>query len=208
MYTSTTETEPTTPEADAPAGPDQANVVLFLALYLILLAFFIMLNSNAEISEARARAVLAGITIAPVELAPRPDGPLTLVADALEAQLVELFDGHMDRGEWRLQASEGLIAVSMPQRKAFGADSSILRPTRIAMVNRLAALLGETGANERLDLVLVMGDAGDTSLARRRAAALGGDLIRNGVDPARFALRVQRDPSASIEFLLQPAPEA
>lgn len=204
---SANESEPTTPEADAPAGPDQANVVLFLALYLILLAFFIMLNSNAEISEARARAVVGGITIAPVELAPRPDAPLAMVADALEARLVELFDGHMDRGEWRLQASAGLIAVRMPQRKAFGEDSSVLRPARIAMVSRLAALLGETGADEGLDLVVVMGDAGDASLARRRAAALGGDLIRNGVDPARLALRIQRDPAASIEFLLQLAPE-
>lgn len=207
MYNSAHETESAATDADAPAGPEQANVVLFLALYLILLAFFIMLNSNAEISEARARAAVGGITLAPVELTPVPDAPLALVADTLEARLVELFDGHMERGEWRLQVSNGLIAVSLPQRKAFAEGSSVLRPTRTAMVGRLAALLGETGADESLSLVMVMGDPGDASLARRRAAALGGDLVRNGVDPERFALRLRQDSAASIEFLLQPDPE-
>lgn len=196
-----------TVEAHGADGPEQANTVLFLALYLILLAFFIMLNSSAEITEARARAVVGGVSLAPeLPVAPAPDA-LALVADRLETELVTIFDGHVDPGEWRLQTGAGALSVRLPQRKAFGADSSVLRPTRTAMVQRLAEVFGDLQSAEGFDLVVRVESDGDEGLARRRAAALGRDLVRQGVASDRFSLQVVAGEGAGIEFLLQPARE-
>lgn len=189
--------------SEEPEGPDQSNVSLFLALYLILLAFFIMLNSSAEISEARARAVAAGVTVRPMVLTDRSDAAMALVADRLEERLTELFDGHRPDEGWRIRTADGVIAVRLPQRKAFGDGSSVLKTTRIAMMQRLAEILGEAQNADGLELSVRVEDAGDAALARRRAAALGRDLVREGIEPARFSLRVVRSEGAGIEFLLR-----
>ena len=67
------------------------NNILFLSLYLILFAFFIVLNARADISTVRTEAVLSGLGL---PVTPRPetvDRPMVLVADELEQRLGDIF---------------------------------------------------------------------------------------------------------------------
>lgn len=190
---------------DAQGAGFGANDVLFLALYVILLAFFIVLNANASISEKKTLAVIETFRpqIVPVRA---PDDTGTIAADPVEERLKRVFDTHLPSGEWRLVTRDGHIDVLIPAHRAFAADSSVLQPGRIAMVRKLAAVLGEAQSVDGLRLQLATGGSSN-DLARRRAASLARDLVRNGVMADRFEAGVDTAAGDRIRFRLIPDSE-
>lgn len=175
---------------------------MFLALYVILLAFFIVLNANASISEKKTLAVIETFRPAIVP-APAPADTGTLAADPVEERLKRVFDAHLPDGEWRLVTRDGHIDVLIPAHRAFADGSSVLQPGRIAMVRKLAAVLGEAQSVDGLRLQLATGGK-STDLARRRAASLARDLVRNGVMADRFEAGVDAAAGDRIRFRLAP----
>ena len=168
------------------------NNILFLSLYLILFAFFIVLNARAEISTVRTRAVIAGLGL-PVQ--PRPtvaQRPMTLVATELEQHLGDIFRRELAPDLSVIATGDGALVVSLPLRRVFQDDTAVLRTQRLSVMRRLAEVLASTSRDDDLTLTLVVPPAGSADLAIRRAAGLGRDLVRAGVDPAVFAVRVER----------------
>ena len=184
-----------------------ANSSVFLALYLILLGFFLMLDAHADLSEARSQAAIESLRL---DIAPRPEPvPETtaLAADPLEQRLNDIFRNHLPKGEWDLVTREGRILVRLPQRRAFSPDSSVLQPGRISMMRRLAGIIGEAQAVEGLRVSVTVGVGNDSDLARRRAASLARDMLRFGVAHDRFDIGTDRAADGSIEFHLRPPAE-
>ncbi|WP_417516977.1 hypothetical protein [Minwuia sp.] len=192
-------------ETDAPDEGGLANSTVFLALYLILLGFFILLNAHASLSEAKTRAMVDGLRLDFVPPVPQPEGAMALVADPLEQRLADLFRHELPDGGWQLETREGTVIVRMPQRRAFTEDSAVLQPGRISMVQRLSALLGEAQKSNDLNLSLTLFFEHDRALARRRAAALARDLVRNGISHERFRLVIKRGADDDVVMHLMPA---
>ncbi|MDF1732173.1 MAG: hypothetical protein P1U49_11770 [Minwuia sp.] len=173
------------------------NNTLFLSLYLILFAFFIVLNARAEISTARTEAVLAGLGL-PVQ--PRPavvQRPMVLVADELEQRLSDVFPRELAPDLSIVAASDGDLVVSLPLRRVFQNDTAVLRTQRLSVMRRMAEVLAGFGRTDGLSLTLVVPPGDSSDLAIRRAAALGRDLVRAGVDASAFAVRIEDQGAAS-----------
>lgn len=177
------------------------NNILFLSLYLILFAFFIVLNARAEISTARTEAVLAGLGL-PVQ--PRPavvQRPMVLVADELEQRLSDVFPRELAPDLSIVAASDGGLVVSLPLRRVFQDDTAVLRTQRLSVMRRMAEVLAGFGRTDGLSLTLVVPPGESSDLAIRRAAALGRDLVRAGVNASAFAIRIE-DQGAAADLRL------
>jgi len=173
------------------------NSTLFLSLYLILFAFFIVLNARAEISTVRTEAVLAGLGL-PVQPRPAPvQRPMVLVADALEQRLSDVFPRELAPDLSVLASADGELVVSLPLRRVFQNDTAVLRTQRLSVMRRMAEVLAGFGRTDGLSLTLVVPPGDSPDLAIRRAAALGRDLVRAGVDASAFAIRIDDQGTAS-----------
>lgn len=127
-------------------------IVLFTALSMILLAFFIMLNSMASMDDNRTRKALDSLmgTFGP-GLAQRVDdgaldGELTLTPKQLEQKLEQLedsFKGDSGAG-WVVERRPGQIVVALPQALLFDAGGVRLKPTSFSMLDQVSALLKRT----------------------------------------------------------------
>lgn len=173
------------------------NSTLFLSLYLILFAFFILLNARAEISTVRTEAVLAGLGL-PVQ--PRPalvQRPMVLVADELEQRLSDIFPRELAPDLSVIASADGDLVVSLPLRRVFQDDTAVLRTQRLSVMRRMAEVLAGVGRTDGLSLTLVVPPGESPDLAIRRAAALGRDLVRAGVDASAFAVRIEDQDAAS-----------
>ncbi|MDF1721309.1 MAG: hypothetical protein P1U65_11605 [Minwuia sp.] len=195
---------PSLADAKDPAERRKAgNSVLFLSLYLILLAFFIMLNARAEVSSVRTKAVIAGLGL-PVDVSPVVEPrPMALVADELEQRLGTLFRHEFASTFTVISSGDGRMVVSLPMHRVFDGDTAVLRPQRLSMMRRLAEVLGELGKRESLAVALQVPRGTQPDLAIRQAAALGRDLVRNGIDPADFTIRIDPEKtSGQLRFAL------
>lgn len=188
-------------EPGAHAG-QSGNDVLFLALYVILLAFFILLNANASLSERKTQAVME--TFQPAFVLPQvPADATALSVTSIETRLLDVFRNHLPTGEWQLQTLEGRIELALPLHRAFSTDSAVLQPGRISLVRQLGGIIGEAQDDSGLDVLLMIGGA-DQALARRRAAALARDLVRSGIVPTRFEAGTDSSAAETISIRLVP----
>jgi flagellar motor protein MotB len=170
-------------ESASSAG-QHGNDMLFLALYLILLAFFILLNANANLSERKTQAVIAAFQ--PAFVVPQIQADATsLTASMIETRLLEVFRNHLPSGEWQLQTLEGRIELSLPLHRAFPKSSAVLQPGRISLVRQIGSIVGDAQEDSGVFVLLMIGGT-DQALARRRTAALARDLVRSGIVANRF----------------------
>lgn len=179
------------------------NNILFLSLYLILLAFFIILNARAEISTVRTQAVIAGLGL-PIDVRPIVEPrSLALVADELEQRLGAIFRRELASTLSIVTTADGAIVVSLPMYRVFDGDTAVLRTQRLSVMRRLAEVLGDAGRQDSLAVALQVPRGAQPALAIRRAAALGRDLVRHGIDPQDFTIRIDPDKaSGQMRFAL------
>lgn len=183
--------------APADSSLARSTHVVFLSLYLILLAFFMMLNTQAEISSVRVQAVVAGLGLPLIAERTTPR-PMALVADELESRLADVLARELGRDDWSLVVKDGVIEIAVPLRRVFEPGTVVLQTTRVALMRRLGEALVAAIASDGLQLSVALDTGTDAALARRRAAALGRDLVRQGVAATAFAVTVEhRDDDAA-----------
>lgn len=127
-------------------------IVLFTALSMILLAFFIMLNGMATQDDSRSRQVLDSLmgTFGPGLAQSAADGTmdgeriLTPPQLIRELELVEAdLNGAFGAG-WSVEKRPGQVVVTMPQTLLFSAGGIRLNPASFDALDRLARLINRT----------------------------------------------------------------
>ncbi len=173
----------------------------FLSLYLLLLAFFILLNSLSQTKEERMQAALGSIDVTfkyefETPLPPRPEknnpgdpvGP-----DSFQAELHEVFEGALPVGRYRILEKGNLIEVAVPADLIFVPGRAKLRSPRRGLMQNLAAGLANPSDGGRYEIEFQIGagaalpnvDQAAGSLGVLRAGAFARDLRRRGV-PGRL----------------------
>lgn len=197
------------PSSD-PAGWSVAPVArgalaLFLALYLLLLAFFIMLNALSSLESRRADAVMdslsetfsrAGGVRGPASGAlPLDDlAGLGRAAETFIAVVSDLFQAVMPAARI-VQVTPGRDVELLVRAEAlFEPDAADLRPSRLAMLDSIVAALAVAppGLRFEMEAILQTGPAqaatpplptaADT-LAVRRAGTVGRTMMARGATP-------------------------
>lgn len=202
------------PPGNGSEGEAAPFVVLFLGLYLITLAFFVLLNAMARPEEARMRAVLdsvasaftsdRGLAAIPNHLA--SDGGLD-VAPLEEVRA--LFESLVPLARVAVYDPSGRMAVELPAAHVFVRDTARIRKNRAPFLERLAAILRRPlpAARLEVEMLLGLGGAGEDDadagrlLGVRRAAALVGALEQRNVASRQLVAGVGPGDPAQIRLL-------
>ena len=196
------------------------SVVLFLGLYLILLAFFILLSTISSISLSKSVAVVGS-----VKSAFRSDSPV----DALSGDsfLRALGGGQLDQrflGSVRASFSSAFpnqevdeTAVGAAVQFVVSADA-IFEPGSPAvqdgagdLLEKLATSLTTSvlGFHNEVEIVLRTGEglASDGKPEQRlfieRAGLLAREMVANGVRPRAMQMGLRAGPRGTIAFLFR-----
>ena len=207
-------------------------MMLLLSLNLILLAFFILLNSLADFETDRSRAVLASVKQAfngKVEAAgqePSFSGSLGALPE-VEAKLREvgsLFEAIAPTAQAKSIRRASSVRVDIPAGALFKPGSQRLRQGREALFERLAESLrkGPEGASRYLLEILVgtgsrviagggptaeSTSPGSASLGLRRAAVLAARLSAEGVPLDALSTGLRPGAAGSLRFVVRLRPE-
>ena len=204
-----------------------SNMMLLLSLNLILLAFFILLNSLADFKADRARTVLASVHQAfngKIDLAGQlPEFGSSLGAlPRVEAKMREvgsLFEAIAPSANAKSIRRANTIRVDLPATALFRPASSRLRQGRVASLQRLAQALhkgSKAGPRYLLEVLVGTGTQstaggaapmGSPSLELRRAAVLAARLNADGVPIDGISAGLRPGAPDSLRFIVRLRPE-
>ncbi len=202
---------------------NSSNIMMLLSLKLILLVFFILLNSLADFEVDRARAVIASVNQAfsgKADAAGRSPAFRSSIGalPEVEAKMREvgsLFEVIAPSSKAKSIRRANMVQIEMPVTVLFRPVSPRLRQGREALLTRLARALrvGSKGAPRYLLEVLVgtgmqapANDAapiGSSSLALRRAAVLAARLSAEGVPFDGLSAGLRPGAAGSLQLVLR-----
>jgi hypothetical protein len=195
-----------------------SGIIIFLSLFLLLLAFFILLNALATIEETKTRKVLTSVAatfrslvdaetksqILVSDLGPTPDAYEVL--DALEQLWVTSIPvvrvERLTRGQ--------VMQLTLPVNELFLGGQPVLRADRESLFKRTALVLGLTPGSTLTEARVVMGvdratrtlSTVDGRLAAARSSAVAAAFVEEGTPDDRLSVGMRGgDPKMmSIRF--------
>lgn len=203
------------------------SIILFLSLFLLVLAFFIMLVSISTVEAVKSKAVMKSLnstftTILP----PRVEKPTDFTAkegDILAAQefqekITGLFATSFQVAKVETVKPGRLIRVEIPQNSVFFATEARIRPDALALLDRIVASLSSRPPGMRFDMEFVIGtgNAGDKilpvlqTLEMARAGAIAREVISRGapLDSVSVGLAPGNADQITIRFYIRYGDEA
>ncbi len=185
------------------------NTGLFLGLYLLLLAFFAFLTAISNFEESKSRSVIDSIASTFSSSLPMGRGALmdsSEVALGIEGRkfqdnLTALFEQTMPLARVSILKAGRVMEVVFAAEDLFVGAAAAMRPERLVLANRLAAVLGGHPPEIRFEIEAIIGlreglsvsdgaDA-DTGLAVGRAGVLARALHDAGSPPGSVAVGLE-----------------
>lgn len=201
---------------DVHSGP---TLTVFLALYLILLAFFIFIVAQSRFELSRAVAAMgsvagafrgdAGLVRWDGETASSP--AVADVVAGLRGELQRRFDSGLPEARLVTGRDGAVLRASVPAAALFAAGESALRADKRAVVAELGRALGAvpTGFAFRIEISLPRGD--DTAAGRAlpvvRAGALARHLESEGLPPTTLATGLRPGEGSEVQFTVFVRPD-
>lgn len=191
------------------------SAVIFVSLYLLLLAFFIFLHSISVLQEKRVRSVLGSVNIAFNGLSQDTpaDKQKTLSGEeqgtqAFHAKLKNVFETAIPLVESRITKAGTRLQFSVPLQQLFGYRSIDLRDTQKQFLSDVAATLISRNRNVATDLEILIGtgialpDISDMPdyLAAKRVSNLAQWLMAEGVPSRNISIGVEAGDAGLVHF--------
>ena len=145
--------------------PDKgSSQPLFLSLFLLLLAFFIMLNAISTVEEGRSDRVMESVKRA-FPSAVRTDiaedlldaEPGRVIGESVRAALGTVFREVLPAVEVQVEADGNPIFVSIPARQVYAPAAGGVTPVMERLAGRLAPILNNPPAGSVLELQILYG---------------------------------------------------
>jgi len=195
-----------TPAGRGPRGDRPERTTIFMvALFLILLAFFIFLNVISRVEEQRSRAVMDSLSTTFRSGPSWFAGEFGLGGDALgydrairmQQTVAALFETEIGLARVETVVRGRLMEITIPADALFEADG--VRPSMGPLLERLAAQLTDTPPALRYDLEFYVHGQGlplvpdaPMPVEIARAAAFATALIGRNAPPEAVAAGVER----------------
>ena len=181
-----------------------SNVALFLSLFLLVLAFFILLVAISTVEDVKSNAVMDSLTSTfaksqlnvsnPTEYTAK-DGDI-LAGHQFQDQVTSLFATTLQVAKVEIVRPGRLMRVSIPVASMFANEDPELRPVVIPLFDRVVAALSGRPPGLHFDMEFVMGvnytptgelPTGQT-LAMSRARGVAVELAGRGVPPDAISI--------------------
>lgn len=185
------------PATRAPEERDTSTMV-FLSLFLLVLAFFILLTSLSEVNEQSGLSIIQAVrgtfggdhsTNLPSSRE-RLESEVEAVAQRLSADVKELFDRDLPGS--RTTDDDQVLLVRMPQDELFSQTRPTVRRNLLPLVRQVADLLADPppGIAHRLELSLpdTPGDPAGRQFAVARLGHLAAAFTGEGAVPEKVSV--------------------
>lgn len=175
---------------------------LFVALYLILLAFFIVLTSVSNHAATRATAAMDSVNTTfkrdgdANQVAVDPRAVVDAANDPILQGLQRLFFSELEIQGRFANAGGGTFEVQFPESYLFQPGSFRVRPDMNPFLDQLLAALQESNRETSYEIAFMFGSGGGPvrrestrpqEVAIRRAGSLARYLISQGLPPGSFS---------------------
>jgi hypothetical protein len=193
-----------------------ATLTLYFSLFLVLLAFFILLYTVAEQNHERSAEVVESVSVAfhratPLPTvtgttpapAPAPGFGAPLTPEGLSVELGRLFAATVPLTAGDSSEPGALLQFVITADSLFLPDTIALRDTARQQLDRLAVLLGRapTGIRYQVDLEIGTGPAADPQdRAVARAVAFAEFLESRGVPDGALAIGLRDSKRRDLRF--------
>ncbi len=200
--------------------PDKgSSQPLFLSLFLLLLAFFIMLNAMSTVEEGRSTKVLESVKRA-FPSALRQDiaddlldaEPGEVIDESVRAAIGTVFREVLPAVTVQAEPDGNPIFVSIPTQQVFSPVAGGVTPVMEQLAERLAPIVNRPPAGSVLDLQILYGTDPSTGRERRqelifRASETVHVFVDREVEPAVLSAGLEpRDPAfVRLIFRTRPA---
>lgn len=200
--------------------PDKgSSQPLFLSLFLLLLAFFIMLNAMSTVEEGRSNKVLESVKRAfPSALRKEISDnildadPGQVIGESVRAALGTVFRELLPAVTVQVEPDGNPLFVSIPARRVYAPAAGGVTPVMEQLASRLAPIVNRPLAGSLLTLQILYGTDGSETAERRRelifrASETVHAFVDQEVDPAVISAGIEpRDPEmVRLVFRTRPA---
>lgn len=191
------------------------TAVIFVSLYMLLLAFFIFLHSVSVPQEERIRDVLGSVSIAfkglskdtPAEKQKTLSGEEQGTQE-FHAKLRNVFETAIPLVESRILGAGNRFQFSVPLEQLFSYRSLDLRDLKQEFLQDVAATLIERNNNVATDLEILIGagirlpddDAIAGDLASQRVNLLAENLLLQGVPSRNISIGMEEGDAGLVHF--------
>ena len=175
------------------------SITLFLALYLLVLAFFILLVSISTLEKVKSQAVMDSLTSTFAAILP-PTSDLTqfaskdgdiLAGQVFQSQMTELFSTAVQVIKVEVVQPGRLMRAVLPSDTLFFPATTKIREAQFPLLDRIVATLSGRPPGLRYEMQFVIGSpyAVGTSLPIRgtletsRASVFVRDMLSRGAPP-------------------------
>lgn len=209
----------------------QGVVVVYLSLFLLVLAFFIVLVSISTVEKVKSQAVMESLTSTFAAFQPTGAKPTDFTAkegevlggQAFQEKITGIFATALQVAKVEVVKPGRLMRVQMPASAMFFEDEGRIRPSVLPFLDRIVAALGGRPPGIRFDMEFVIGTpyTDDGMLAKTqtlemiRAGGFAREVLSRGApedsvsiglapgDPEQITIRfyVRHSDDVRLEFL-------
>jgi hypothetical protein len=189
-------------------------MTLFLSLYLVVLAFFIVLVSISSPERVKSNAVMDSLTSTFTSILPPTTLPTTFAADEgnviaireFQHTLSEMFATRLRVARVEEVRPGRLMRFSLPLEALFRDGQAVVRENRFPLLDRIVAALSSRPPGLRYDMEFTVGRSSAGLTAEiERAGAFARQMLARGAPPDSISVAVgPGDPErASITFYVR-----
>jgi len=201
---------------ERPKSDAGRTITLFLALYLLILAFFILLVSISSVEEVKSKALMESLTSTFSSVLP-PRMDLTafnattgdfLAADEFQRQVTGLFSTIVGIVKVDVIQPGRMMRVEMDADGLFEVDQAVIREGQYGFMDRLVAALSASPPGLRFEMEFVVPAPWkkdqtlpiDKNLSVDRAGAFARDLLARGVPPGAVSIGLKGSDEKTVEI--------
>lgn len=201
------------------AGPEKksdSSTIALLSLYLLLLAFFILLNSISQPERTRTEAAIGSLDATfsgkkPISttLESVSTGSATSAQpDTFQIKLLQLFQIELPLARYQLVERGSVMRIVVPTDSLFERNGVDIRPSRISVLDGIAEALQSDIETVRREVEFMIG-AGSTlpsieatagQLQVNRAGAFARALVKRGVPQTEIRTGLFPGDSAQVRL--------
>ena len=196
-----------------PEGPRAPNTTaLFLSLFLLVLAFFILLVTISTLEKVKAQTVMDSLTSTFTSIVPPSTDPTRFRSkegDIVAGQqgqgtMTDLFSTALQVVEVKVVHPGRLMQVRLPANTLFVEGKTEIQPNQLEMLDRVVAASSARPPGLRFDLEFVIGTRTrqggglpqTQTLEVARAGAFAREMVQRGLPPDSIAVGLEQgDPN-------------
>lgn len=203
------------PASASDRGNNAPVISLFLSLFLLILAFFILLVAISTFEDVKSQAVMDSLTSTFTTVLPTNSDPTEFTAkdgdiiagQQFQDQVSDIFSTAMPVAKVEVVQPGKKMRAAFPIDSMFTHSSSDLRPVSIPLLDRIVAALSNPPSGLQFDMEFVVGAnylkdrklPVHQTLALSRAGSFAREMAKRGAPPNSIAVGIEpADPKRAI----------